>query len=205
MEQRRLLTVEGAKNCGWVIFSKIFAEGDIPMSEPLIRRVWAMPAKHTFSIPLIASFLRDEVAGEWADPFCGLFSPATIRNDADESKEADHHLDGLDFLRQLQTATLDGVLFDPPYSTEQALRKYKPIQNGTAGRAEYWAKCKDEIARLVKPEGKAICFAWDSTGVGKKRGFELLQVLLVCHGACHNDTIITVERKMTKPQRGLFT
>lgn len=163
----------------------------------LIERIWEMPNKHTFAMKAVRSLFSVEVnGGVWADPFCGLYSPAVIRNDADESKDADFHLDGLDFLKSLADHSVDGVLFDPPYSTEQALRKYKPVQNGTAGRAEYWAKCKDEIRRIVRSQGKVICFAWDSNGIGKKRGFELRRILLLCHGACHNDTIITVESKL---------
>lgn len=160
-----------------------------------ISRVWEMPNKYTFKMKGVSSLLSEEMAGAWADPFCGIHSPATLRNDADESREADHHMDGLDFLKSLGDSSVDGVLFDPPYSVEQALRIYKPKHNGTAGRAEYWARCKDEIARIVKPGGKAICFGWDSTGIGKTRGFQIGRVLLMCHGACHNDTIITVETK----------
>lgn len=161
----------------------------------VIERVWEMPNKYTFKMRAVAALLRKEMNAEslWADPFCGMYSPASIRNDADESREAESHADGLDFLRGMAAKSLDGVIFDPPYSTEQALRKYKPKHNGTAGRAEYWARCKDEIARIVRPGGKAICFGWDSTGIGKTRGFELQRVLLLCHGACHNDTIVTVE------------
>jgi hypothetical protein len=75
------------------------------------------------------------------------------------------------------------------------LRRYTPKHGGTAGRAEYWARCKDELSRIVKPGGIAISFCWDSTGVGKRRGFSIIEVLLLCHGACHNDTIVTVEAK----------
>lgn len=156
-----------------------------------------MPNKFTFRVKPIAELLSTEMGPHlWADPFAGETSPATITNDADESRPVHYHEDGLDFLKLLDKDSVYGVLFDPPYSTEQALRKYKPVQGGTAGRAEYWAKCKDEIARVVCTGGKAICFGWDSTGIGKTRGFELERVLLVCHGACHNDTIITVERKL---------
>lgn len=164
-----------------------------------------MPNKYTFKMKPVESLLCEVMTGSWADPFCGFYSPATLRNDADESRPAESHQDGLEFLCGLDSESFDGVLFDPPYSTEQALRKYKPVQGGTAGRAEYWAKCKDQIARIVKPEGKAVCFAWDSTGIGIKRGFELEQVLLLCHGACHNDTIITVERKLKDDQESLFS
>jgi hypothetical protein len=31
--------------------------------------------------------------------------------------------------------------------------------------------------------------------MGKGRGFAIVEIKLLCHGACHNDTIITVETK----------
>jgi hypothetical protein len=167
-----------------------------------------MPNKFTFKMKAIASLLKEEMAGTWADPFCGVYSPATMRNDADETKEAESHIDGLDFLKGIADSSVDGVLFDPPYSVEQALRSYRPRYNGTAGRTEYQGKCKDEIARVVKRGGKAICFGWNSCGIGKNRGFDLRRVLLLCHGACHNDTIVTVETKeRTEPEElfGMFT
>ena len=105
--------------------------------------------------------------------------------------------DGLEFLRGLPDNSAVGVLFDPPYSEEQCLRIYTPKFRGTAGRAEYWAKCKDEIARITENGGIVISCCWDSTGMGKRRGFEIIEVLLVCHGACHNDTIVTVEQKVS--------
>lgn len=155
-----------------------------------------MPNIWTFKVPPIAQLLSEEMPGDlWVDPFAGHHSPAVFTNDIEEDCPAESHLDALEFLGNLASSSFDGVLFDPPYSTEQCLRRYTPKHGGTAGRAEYWARCKDEIARIIQPGGRAICFCWDSTGIGKKRGFELLRVRLVCHGACHNDTIITVERK----------
>jgi len=161
----------------------------------IINRVWAMPNKWTFLVIPIKELLVRQIDGLWCDPFAGEHSPAEIRNDIRPESNATYHLDGLDFLKSQDGNKYDGVLFDPPYSVEQALRKYVPKFNGTAGRAEYWARCKDEIQRIVKPGGKAICFGWDSTGIGLTRFFELIEVLLVCHGACHNDTIVTVEVK----------
>ena len=165
--------------------------------ELLISRVWETPHRYTFSMQCVQYLLKRymEERERWVDPFCGLNSPASFRNDADESIEAECHQDGLDFLKAVSIQSADGVLFDPPYSTEQALRKYKPKHGGTAGRAEYWAQCKNEISRIVRHGGTVISFGWDSTGIGKKRGFEIVEILLICHGACHNDTIVTVERK----------
>lgn len=165
-----------------------------------IDRVWAMSSIWTFKVKPIAELLNREVIGKWADPFAGFNSPATLTNDIELDRPATYHMDALDFLKSLDAESVDGVLFDPPYSVEQCLRRYTPKHNGTAGRAEYWAKCKDEIVRVVKPGGKTISFCWDSTGMGKKRGFEIQSILLVCHGACHNDTIITVETKIVTSQ-----
>jgi len=161
-----------------------------------IQRIWEFPNRYTFRMRSVSRLLNMEMAGTWADPFSGKYSTAQIRNDADEANDAEYHMDGLDFLKILPNASVQGVLFDPPYSVEQALRKYKPKWNGTAGRAEYWSRCKDEIARVVRPGGKAICFGWDSTGLGKRRGFQLERVLVICHGACHNDTLVTVESSL---------
>lgn len=182
-------------------FYEEFKKAAKPTREPAIRldRVWAMPSIWTFKVKPIADLLREEVLGEeWADPFAGFNSPAKYTNDIEEDRPTTYHIDGLEFLKGFADSSLDGVIFDPPYSTEQALRRYTPKRGGTAGRAEYWARCKDEIARIVKPNGKVISMCWDSNGVGKKRGFSICRILLVCHGACHNDTIVTVEVNNTK-------
>ena len=162
----------------------------------IINRVWAMPSVWTFKIKPIAELLTRYVNSNsgWVDPFAGENSPAEWTNDI-ENRGAKFQMDALEFLRIMPDSEMNGVLFDPPYSVEQCLRRYTPKFKGTAGRAEYWARCKDEIARILTPGGLAISFCWDSTGVGVKRGFELLEILLVCHGACHNDTIVTVEVK----------
>lgn len=161
----------------------------------VINRVWEMPNKWTFKMRCVRELLERNVKGEWADPFAGLFSPAKYRNDIEENRNSTHQMDALDFLKSLDGESMDGVLFDPPYSVDQCLRRYTPKFKGTAGRAEYWAQCKNEVARVVKNQGLAISFCWDSTGIGKKRGFTQEEVMLICHGACHNDTIVTVERK----------
>ena len=151
--------------------------------------------------PVQNLFRKYSIGSGFADPFAGKNSPAELTNDI-EGRGNQSQLDGLVFLKKIEDSSLSGVLFDPPYSVEQCLRRYTPKQNGTAGRAEYWAKCKDEIKRVVKPDGLVISFCWDSTGMGKNRGFEIIEIMLLCHGACHNDTIITIERFITKELSG---
>jgi hypothetical protein len=159
-----------------------------------------MPSVWTFQIRPIRKLIDRYLTARFIDPFAGKSSPAEITNDI-EGRGATFSLDALEFLRGLGDDSANGVLFDPPYSVEQCLRRYTPKHNGTAGRAEYWARCKDEIARIVKVGGVCISCCWDSCGIGKLRGFELVEILLVCHGACHNDTIVTVEKRAAKAQQ----
>ena len=156
-----------------------------------------MPNKWTFRVAPIAELIMRYTTNGlgWVDPFAGESDIAQFTNDIIPNR-AKFNMDALEFLKSLEDNMARGVLFDPPYSEEQCLRSYKSKFKGTAGRAEYWARCKDEIARIIDADGVVISFCWDSTGIGKKRGFDIVEILLVCHGACHNDTIVTVERKI---------
>lgn len=165
-----------------------------------IERVWAMPNRWTFTIKPIKQLLSLEIISgqRWVDPFAGRFSPAQVRNDINPDSEAEYHEDALTFLSRQPSEEYDGVLFDPPYSATQAKRLYDTLGlrfTADMGRPEYWSKCLTECGRILKRGGKAICFGWNSNGLGKSRGFTLEKILLIAHGSRRNDTIITVEVK----------
>ena len=159
-----------------------------------IERIWNMPSKWTFTIKPIKELLEEEIVGLVADPFAGKNSPAQEQNDIQEdcgNIDADHK-DALLWLKGKRDKRYDTVLYDPPYSITQA-RQYGKKEYASM---KYWADCKNEIARIIKPGGKAICFGWNSMGLGKNRGFEMTRILLVAHGGSKNDTICTVENKL---------
>ena len=159
-----------------------------------------MPNKKTFLIKPIADLLREEIIfGYWIDPFCGYSNLATVTNDLNPGIGAMFHLSAIEFLKKFDDKRADGVLFDPPYSPRQVSECYERIgftitQETT--RASWWTKHKREIARIVRRGGKVISFGWNSGGIGKKLGFEIIRILLVPHGGKHNDTIVVVERKI---------
>ena len=169
-----------------------------------IERVWAMPNKETFSIPPIKKLLQEEVTGGlWVDPFSNgkRITENTIINDLNPEICADYHMDALDFLKLFDSGSVDGVLYDPPYSLRQVVECYKGFGREVTQettQASWRSRHLDEIARILKPGGKAICFGWNSSGVGKTRGFELYRILLVPHGGSKNDTIVTVEYKVVR-------
>ena len=168
----------------------------------IIERKWAMPSRWTFTIKPIAELLKEEVdttTRVWIDPFAGKNSPAQITNDLNEERNTTSHMDALVFLKLQPSENYDGVLFDPPYSITQAKQCYEghgmELLDTKPTSMKYWGDCKTEIARVLKPNGKAICFGWTSMGIGINRGFEMQRILLVPHGGSKNDTIVTVETK----------
>jgi len=58
---------------------------------------------------------------------------------------------------------------------------------------------KNGLAKVIKPRGLCISFGWNTIGLGKVRGFEIIEVLIVSHGRLHNDTLVTVEQKIINP------
>jgi hypothetical protein len=143
------------------------------------------PNKETFQIKPIKKLIRKYVGLAYLDVFPYPFD-----------------LDALTLLGSCESESESGIILDPPYSDRQLTESYKKIGGmSILGNPVYWAQIKDEAARVCKPGGIVISFGWNSTGLGAVRNFEKIKILLVNHGAQHNDTIVTVERKMANLNR----
>lgn len=165
-----------------------------------IERIWAMPNKNTFIVKPIAQLISEEVdlSKKWIDPFANQNKIATITNDLNPMYDTDYHMDALDFMKMFDDGSIDGVLYDPPYSPRQVSECYNDVGYSVTWdttKASFWGNHKREISRIVKLGGKVITFGWNSGGIGYKYGFEIERILLVPHGGWHNDTICTVEIK----------
>jgi hypothetical protein len=177
---------------------------EITMKQIEIKRVWAMPSKHTFKIKPISRLVY-KYAGNgkgWIDPFAGENSPAEITNDLNPKKPTKYHLHAKDFAGQLE-GKYKGVFFDPPYSLTQVKECYDEV--GVDLFAEdsqrFPQNVKEVIAGKIEVGGYAITCGWNSQGFGKNLGFRIIEVLIVPHGRSHNDTIVVVEQKF---KSGLF-
>jgi len=177
-------------------------------SELIISRAWAMPSMHTFQIDPIAQLIKKYVGcGKgWVDPFAGETSPAEWTNDLNPNKPAKFHKHAIQFAEELD-GEYEGALYDPPYSVRQLKECYEGIgqamsQEDTQGAV--YTRVKDALSRKVRMGGLVICCGWNTIGFGKKRGFQLLEILIVCHGRLHNDTLVTVERKVHHQERLLL-
>ena len=177
-------------------------------SLPAIRRInglpmtrsWAMPSAHTFTIRPVAELLnRYTTDGLWVDPFAGDNSPAQVTNDHNHDRKSLFHMEALDFVHNLADNHFDGALFDPPYSYRQVSEHYKHIGKKATQldtSTQFYSRVLNPLADKIKLDGHCIHFGWNTNAMGKKRGFEIIEILVVAHGGHHNDTLVTVERKV---------
>lgn len=172
-----------------------------------ITRAWAMPNKNTFSIKpikeLISRYGFDAEPLTFIDPFArdSIFKKYCISNDLDPEFGTDYNMDALEFVKMFGTEEVHGALFDPPYSPRQVSECYKALDktvNMQTTQSSFWGNMKKEIGRVLTPDGVCITCGWNSGGIGKSNGMEIVEVLIVAHGGWHNDTIVTVERKVGK-------
>ena len=181
------------------IFIFVRGCGGMKSVDVKIEREWGMPNKNTFDVIPIKKLLNEEVTkGKWIDPFANKNKIATITNDLNPEYDTDYHMDALDFLKMFEDNSVDGVLYDPPYSPRQVAESYHNFgyeTNWKTTQNSFWANHKKEISRIVKSGGKVITFGWNSGGIGTKYGFDITRILMVPHGSWHNDTICTVEIK----------
>lgn len=162
-----------------------------------------MPSKNTFSIKPIRQLIEkykpvndDTII---IDPFANKNKIATITNDLDTCCNTDFHMDAIDFLKLFDNKSVDMILYDPPYSPRQVSECYKKLGktvNMQTTQSSYWGNQKKEMARILKKGGIVIICGWNSGVIGKKYGFQTQEILLVSHGGWHNDTIITVDKKI---------
>ncbi len=171
----------------------------------IINRVWAMPSKDTLQIKPISDLVMRYMSKSKVsiDPFARNCTIATYTNDMNPNTSATYHMEAVDFLQLLidDGVSADLVIFDPPYSMAHVKISYdnfgankfsiKNAQN--AGR---WTEEKSLINKLLLPNGIFIHMGWHSNGLGKKHNTKIIEILLVAHGGGHNDTIVTVERKL---------
>lgn len=171
------------------------------------RRVWQMPSGDTFDVPAMGALVKKYLRGVSVDPFARNKRWATHTNDLNPATAAEHHMHAAEFLNMLadRGVVADCVIFDPPYSPRQIAECYAASGLTTdmqaTQNAKLYADCRAAIRRLCTPGTTVLSFGWNSAGMGA--GFALEELLLVCHGAAHNDTICLAER-MTEKQETLF-
>ena len=169
-----------------------------------ITRKWAMPNADTFDVQPIGEFVKSYLRQSKIsiDPFARNKAWTTYTNDLNPETSAQYHMDAKDFLAKIKG---DGVfvdvgIFDPPYSPRQIQEVYagigKAVTQEDTQMVSIRRDARNLLADIIEVGGYALSFGWNTAGMGKERGFEIVEILLVCHGGAHNDTLCMAERKV---------
>lgn len=170
----------------------------------IFSRIFAMPSADTFSVKPIGEFVQRYLMASQRsiDPFARDKRWATRTNDLNPDTKAEFHLDAEKFceLMGFTDGPFDLGIFDPPYSPRQISECYKNIGLEVGMKetqsAVLYKRVRDALHEIIIPGGIVLSFGWSSMGMGKVRGWEILEILLVAHGGAHNDTICIAERKL---------
>ena len=162
-----------------------------------------MPNSDTFDVKPIGDFVKRYLANSKVsiDPFARNKKWATYTNDLNPATSADYHLDAEEFLNILakQSVTADLIIFDPPYSPRQISECYKSIGLEVGSKetqnAALYARVRNALIQCCKKDTVVLSFGWNSSGMGKKHGFEIEEIMLCCNGGGHNDTICMAEKR----------
>lgn len=148
--------------------------------------------RYTFEAPKIREWLEKRAKGKVLNLFAGKtnLNLDEVRNDLDNSMVADYHKDAYEFVKGWNKGKFDTIILDPPYSYRKSMEKY----NGNY--TSRFNLIKNEIPRILADNGIVITFGYHSTFMGKKRGFKLLDICLICHGGAQHDTIAIIEGRI---------
>lgn len=166
-------------------------------------RQWAMPSADTFSVRPIGDMVRRYLKASRVsiDPFARNSGLATYTNDLNPETSAQDHMDAGEWMDALAArgVVADLMLFDPPYSPRQISEVYAGIgrvaTTADTQSAALYSRVRDAAMRVLADDAIVLSFGWNSVGMGGGRGFDLVEVLMVCHGGAHNDTICLAERR----------
>lgn len=163
-----------------------------------------MPNSDTFSVGPIGDFVRKylEQSKVSVDPFARNKKWFTHTNDLNPNTEAEHHMDAEAFLVMLSDLDVrcDLAIMDAPYSPRQISECYKSIGMEVGMKetqsALLYQRVRDALIPVLTTDAIVLSFGWNTVGMGKKHGFEQIEIMMCCHGGAHNDTICLAERRL---------
>ena len=52
------------------------------------------------------------------------------------------------------------------------------------------------MRQIASPQAVCLSFGWNTNGMGKKRGYEPIEIMIVDHGGSHNATLCLAEKRL---------
>ncbi len=151
------------------------------------------PNKWTFQSDKIRRWVERRLEGRVLNACAGKTKLAhdheIVRNDLDEDRDADVHVDVCEIADHFESESFHTIVYDPPFSQNQANRSYDGKQVGDD------ALTKRQFDELLAPGGKVIQFGFTTTCMPVALGYVRQEVgVWNTLGRC-NDYLSVVDKK----------
>jgi len=156
------------------------------------------PNRWTFQSDKIRRWVERQLRGRVLNACAGKTKLAhdheIVRNDIDETRDADLHVDVCDIGDHFDSESFDTILYDPPFSENQANRSYE-LENGEAVVAGNDAVAKRQFDDLLRPGGRVIQFGYTTTCMPMALGYERRGVVVWNTLGRMNDYLSVIDEK----------
>ena len=170
-------------------------------SEDIEMSYWTVqPNRWTFRSDKIRRWVEQRLEGRVLNACAGKtmldHNGEVIRNDIDEGRDADLHVDVSVIAEHFHPCSFDTIVFDPPYSAFQAKTKY---EGRTVGKV---ALAKRQFHELLAAGGRVIQFGFTTTNMPTSLGYEREEVAIFNTLGEMNDYLASVDKKLNGDLRG---
>jgi len=151
------------------------------------------PNRWTFRSTKMRKWVEQRLRGRTLNACAGktklIHDHEVVRNDIDEDRDAHHHIDVCEIADELEGESFDTVVYDPPFSANQANRSYEGRDVGDDALA------KRQFHELLNPGGRVIQFGYTTTCMPMELEYERLAVGVFNTLGRMNDVLGTVDQK----------
>lgn len=171
------------------------AKKDGDRSEDIDMSYWTVqPNKWTFQSEKIRQWVEQRLDGRVLNACAGKtrldHDGEIVRNDLDESRVADLHVDVTEIADHFDRCSFDTIVFDPPFSEYQANVSYEGETVGSVALA------KRQFHEMLKAGGTVIQFGFTTTNMPIALGYEREAVAVFNTLGQMNDYLASVDRKL---------
>lgn len=176
------------------------ARKDGDRSEDIEMSYWTVqPNRWTFESDKIRRWVEQRVHGRVLNACAGKteleHGDEVVRNDIDEQRDADLHVDVCEIADHFDRCSFDTIVYDPPFSQYQASRSYDGQNVGDAALA------KRQFHELLRPGGRVVQFGFTTTNMPLALGYERDAVAIFNTLGQMNDYLASVDRKLNDDVR----
>jgi hypothetical protein len=156
------------------------------------------PNRWTFQSNAIRQWVEERLRGRVLNACAGKTMLAhdheIVRNDLDDSRDADLHVDVCEIVDHFEPESFGTVVYDPPFSENQANESYD-LEDGEAVVAGRDAIAKRQFDELLKPGGRVIQFGFSTTCMPASMEYERREVAVWNTLGRSNDYLSVVDEK----------